>query len=68
MALGGYLDSKGQVAPLVSHPALFAQVGWPGTGPLPPKLVENLLLGLDLAGNRLTHLRPGGRGWQEARK
>jgi hypothetical protein len=37
MALGGYLDSKGQVAPLLSHPALFAQVGWPGTGPLPPK-------------------------------
>jgi|GEM_PF-6325939 len=68
MELEGYLDSKGQVAPLVSHPALFAQVGWPGTGPLPPKLVENLLLGLDLAGNRLTHLRPGGRGWQEGKE
>jgi len=68
LRLPKYLDDLGRVRPFVSHPEVWAQVGWDVTTPLPPKLVTNLLVGRDLHGNQLVVPRPGGTGWQQPKE
>ena len=66
--MAGYLDRNGRVSPMISHPDLFARVGWSASAPFPLDLIQNLHLGMDIKGNSLTHLRPGGRGWQQGKE
>jgi hypothetical protein len=68
LELPDYLDSLGNVRPLVSNPELWHRVGWDPTTPLPRQLIANLLVGQDLDGNQLVRPRPGGNGWQQPRE
>ena len=53
----GYLNKEGEVLPLVQNRELWRGVGWSGEGLPPENLIKNLVMGFDLAGNKLNASR-----------